>query len=349
MAHAPMTSHMRLEIAEQPTAIAATLDAMEGVVPDIARVGAGRRHVLLFGRGSSRGAAVYGRYLIEVTAGLPVGLGEPSIGFLFRAAVDLGQTLAIFISQSGKSEELEECALWARSHGAATIALTNTADSSLAAACGLAVVTPTGVERAVPATKSFTAAMVALAFIALALAERRPAWAAHLRDLPAAAERQLFANIRPVVDVLGAQDLILAVGRALTLSTAQETALKIVEAAAIPSYAISAAELQHGPAAVLRPGVGVLLIGPAAGPTLNGLTAIAHTARAASAAVTAVGGHASLAALADGWVTGPDLPEPLAPIVLTVAGQLIAAALAEQRGQNPDVAAGLAKVTHTIQ
>src|SRR4051794_2372763 len=160
------SSRMREEIFEQPDALARTLDGLAEVRQRLRRLRNDVDRVVFFARGSSDNAAIYGRYVCEVTVGIPAALGAPSVATVYHRALDLRRTLVVTISQSGHTEEMVDVADWARRCGATTLAVTNTAGSPLADAVDLPVVTDAGVEHAVPATKTFTAAMLAIAGVA---------------------------------------------------------------------------------------------------------------------------------------------------------------------------------------
>src|ERR1700730_8808257 len=158
---------MRAEISEQPVALRATLDALLPRSGEIGRLAAGARQVLLIARGTSDNAAVYGSYLLQAHAGLLATLASPSIATSYRRRLDLSGVLAVALSQSGRTEEIVDTLAWAGRCGARTLAITNGAGSPLAAAADVAFVTEAGPERAVPATKTFTTQLAALAVLAI--------------------------------------------------------------------------------------------------------------------------------------------------------------------------------------
>src|SRR5690606_7167641 len=133
-----MTTRMRSEIAEQPAALRATLDALLPRVEEIGRVTAPTRQLLFIARGTSDNAAVYGRYLVETHAGRLASLAAPSVATAYRRKLDLGGVLAVALSQSGRTEEIVETLVWAGECGAVTVAVTNGGpDSPLAQAADL--------------------------------------------------------------------------------------------------------------------------------------------------------------------------------------------------------------------
>ena len=114
-------TQMASEIAEQPAAARRTLDALLPEQPRLRELAAGRRRVLLVARGSSDNAAIYGRYLLEVAAGVPAGLAAPSVATHYGARLDLSDTVVVSVSQSGATAEIVETQEWARACGAATV------------------------------------------------------------------------------------------------------------------------------------------------------------------------------------------------------------------------------------
>src|SRR5580692_294498 len=163
-------SLMRQEIGQQPAALRATIDALLPRRDEVASLAAGTRTVLFIARGTSDNAAVYGSYLIQAHAGRLVSLAAPSIATTYKARLDLDGVLAVALSQSGRTEEIVETLEWAKACGARTLAITNGgASSPLAEAAEVAFVTEAGVEKAVPATKTFTTQLAALAVLGLGL------------------------------------------------------------------------------------------------------------------------------------------------------------------------------------
>jgi glucosamine--fructose-6-phosphate aminotransferase (isomerizing) len=162
-------SHMGDEIRQQPAALAATIEALLPLREDAAAVARGTRAVLLIARGTSDNAAVYGSYLLQAYAGRLATLAAPSIATTYRSRLDLSGVLAVALSQSGQTREIVETLAWARDCGAATLAITNGAGSPLTQTADLSFVTQAGTEQAVPATKTYTTQLAALAVLALSL------------------------------------------------------------------------------------------------------------------------------------------------------------------------------------
>lgn len=340
---------MREEIAEQPEALRRTFEAVLPEVPALAKLGEQTRQVLFVARGSSDNAAVYGRYLVEVGAGRLATLSSPSVATTYGRRIDLDGVLAVALSQSGRTEEIVETLAWAADCGARTVAVTNEEDSPLAASAEVALLTRAGVERAVPATKTYTTQLAALAVLGLALRGDDPAFREALHRVPDAVAAVIDPHdgVAELADRLTEIDGLVVSGRGYAYSTALELALKFKEACYVSAEGLSYADLLHGPIAVLDGDTPVLLVAPGDGPVLAGMTALAHRARELASPAYVIGGDAGLVAACDAHVPGPDLPEHLAPIGLVVPGQLLVESVALRMGIDPDAPRGLRKVTQT--
>jgi glutamine---fructose-6-phosphate transaminase (isomerizing) len=339
---------MREEIAEQGAAVAATLAEVRRRAGDLRAATEGRRRVLLVARGSSDNAAVYGRYLVETRLGIPATLAAPSIATHYRARLDLGDTLVVSLSQSGRTEEIVAVQRWAAALGAATVAISNDADSPLATEADVPLTTQAGEERAVPATKSYTSQLTALAALAEALddeGELTPL----LDRVPDEVARLEAAEdgVGGAVEVLETAEEVLVTGRGLVYGTALETALKLEETCGRPVRGLSYADLRHGPIAVVRPGLVAVVVAAQDGPMLTPLADLVTDLTGRGARVLTIGGDDRLAAASSYHVAGPALPEPVAPIGLIVPAQLVVESLARRLGLDPDAPRGLSKVTTT--
>src|SRR5262245_20992290 len=154
---------MAADIAEQPDVLDRLLTQRGDIARVAATIAARRpRHVVLTARGTSDHAALYTAYLAEIRLGLPAGLASPSAVTLFGARPDLRDALVVAVSQSGGSPDLAEVIRVAREAGALTVAVTNHSASPLSEAAELTVDVAAGPERAVAATKTYTAELLAL-------------------------------------------------------------------------------------------------------------------------------------------------------------------------------------------
>lgn len=339
---------MRREVEEQPQALERTLAALLPAVPELRAAARDCRQVLFIARGSSDNAAVYGSYVCSVRGGRLATLASPSVATAYAARLDLSGVLAVAVSQSGTTAEIVDTLAWARDCGARTVAVTNGGGSALTEVADVCLVTEAGAELAVPATKTFTTQLMALAVLGLALRgddaalegldRVAPAVQAALATAPAA--EQLAAQLAPV------RRLVVS-GRGYASAVALELALKLEEACYVTAMGMSGADLQHGPIAVVDAETPALLVAAADGPVLPGVRALAARVRGAGAAAYAITADAELAAACSAALPGTDLPEHLAPMALVVPGQLLVEALARAKGIDPDAPRGLRKVTQT--
>jgi glucosamine--fructose-6-phosphate aminotransferase (isomerizing) len=340
---------MAREIAEQPEAVARTLDAQMPLRSQLAALGRDVRTVLFYARGSSDNAAIYGRYLLEVHARRQAALGAPSVATHYRSQLDLHDVLAVAVSQSGETEEIVETARWAKERGARVVGVTNVERSALARVADLALVTQAGPERAVPATKTYTTQLASMAVLGSALAEPDEAFDGALARVPEelAAMLDHSTEAESMADRLAKVQRLVVSGRGLVLGSAQELALKLEETCYMPTLGLSFADLQHGPIAVLDPSTPAVLVSAADGPMLPGMTDLARAVAARGSTPLGVGGDAEFRSACAQSLAGPDLPEVLAPLGLIVPGQLLTEALARRRGLDPDQPRTLSKVTQT--
>lgn len=339
---------MAREIAEQPEALQRTLEALLPLRPEIAALARGRKRILFVARGSSDNAAIYGRYLAEIHAQLPGSLAAASVATLYDAHFDLADTITVCVSQSGSTEEIVESLEWAKRCGSATIAITNVAGSALAQAADIALITQAGPELAVPATKSYTTQVAALAVAVDALAGSRGTLDSGFGMVPEAAAAMLDTpGLDDLVTAVSRTDEVLASGRGLAFGTTLEVALKLEETCLRPVRGLSYADLKHGPIAIVDHELVTLLVAGPSGPTLPGLTELAGILRSKGSPVLGFGGDAGFREACDLAVAGPELDEKLAPLALVIPAQLMIERLARELGLDPDAPRGLRKVTQT--
>ena len=343
-----MATRMRQEIDEQPAALRRTLEGFLPLTGELRTVAKETRQVLFIARGSSDNAAVYGQYLCSVRGGRLATLASPSVATTYRANLDLRGVLAVALSQSGATEEIVETLEWAQTCGARTVGVTNVGRSPLTEVADLALVTEAGTEVAVPATKTFTTQLAAMAVLALALAEDERELEA-LRAVPDAVADILA--VAPAAEALAERltyaDTLVVSGRGYAYSTALEVALKLKEACYVSAVGLSYADLLHGPIAIVDPNTPALLVAAGDGPVLPGMTTLARRIVDAGAHVYGIGGDQAFADTCRSALPGPALPEHLAPLALVVPGQLLVEALARAKGIDPDAPRGLRKVTQT--
>ncbi|HEY7008690.1 MAG TPA: SIS domain-containing protein [Jatrophihabitantaceae bacterium] len=331
----PAGALMAAEIAEQPAVLQRLLDdgAAEIATARVHIVRRAPRFVLFAARGTSDHAALYAKYLAEIGMGLPAGLASPSTMTVYGSRPDLSDVLFVAVSQSGGSPDLVDSLAAARSCGALTVAVTNNPSSPLDAAAELSVYVHAGVERAVAATKTYTAELLALRLLLIGDegAAAVPDAAARTLASPAgtaSAQRYRFA------------DRLITTARGYSYPTAREAALKLMETSYVSAQAFSAADLLHGPLAMIDSGIPVVaVVSPGRGGAA--MAAAMERLESTGADVLRVGPADGVPIAADG------APEDLLPVLEILPLQQLAWRLALDRGTDPDQPRGLAKVTST--
>lgn len=334
---------MAAEMAEQPAVLARLIARRKELHERVGSVAPDDPFgIVLIARGSSDNAAIYGRYVLEAVAGRPVALAAPSLHTIYESKTDYRGYLAVGVSQSGRTPEIVTVLKRAGEAGARTIAITNDRESPLAEAADAVIDLQAGEERAVPATKTFTAQVAAFAVLAEALGEA-PWSDEDWKRLPRAVE-QVLSDEEPArvvaTELLGGEGLI-TVARGYVFCVALEAALKIKETSGVLAQGYSAADLRHGPMAVVEQGLPVLAF-TAAGPAAPDMADLVRALRDREAMVFEVRQDPE----ADLPVP-PGLAEPLAVIPMAVRAQQVSHSLALERGLDPDRPLGLAKVTAT--
>jgi glucosamine--fructose-6-phosphate aminotransferase (isomerizing) len=340
------TTHMRREIEEIPQAVARLLDGSGAV---LAEAGRGiRRHdpqfVVTVARGSSDHAATFMKYAVELTAGLAVASVGPSIASIYGRKLRLGGSACLAISQSGKSPDIVAMAETARAGGALTIAITNTADSPLARVSDHAIDILAGPERSVAATKTFVSSAVAgLALMAHATGDE--ALLAALARLPEHFGKAIGCDWMSVLaETIEKQESLFILGRGPSAAMANEAALKFKETCGLHAEAYSAAEVMHGPLALIGPDFPVLALA-ARDASEPSVAEAADSLAAKGAAVFVTSALAKHAVRLPHVATGHPLTDPL-PLI--VSFYMFVEALARHRGLDPDTPPNLRKVTETL-
>jgi glucosamine--fructose-6-phosphate aminotransferase (isomerizing) len=348
-----MTTLMRDEIGEIPEIVERVLREGEPETREAATAvtGAGVRFVSIVGRGTSDHAAVYARYLVETMLGIPTGLAAPSVHTAYGARLDWRGGLVLSFSQSGEGPDVVAVTEAARAGGALTVAITNEPASPLAVAAEHVLLCRAGRERAVAASKTYVAQLVAVAALVSAAAPDRGlegplhGLARRLETAIEAGAAWLDGGGSPV-GAFAEADRSLVVSRGFNLATALEIALKLKETGRSFADGYSTADLLHGPVVLAASDVPILAFRPP-GPIAASIDEGLDVARRAGARVWTVGSRSSRAPAGEALELGDDLPEALTPIVYVVPGQLLAERVARERGFDPDAPVGLSKVTRT--
>ena len=338
-------THMMREINEIPEATARLLDGSRKSLAEAGRDIRARNPAFLVtvARGSSDHVASFMKYAVELTAGIPVASVGPSVASIYGAQLRLAGSACLAISQSGKSPDIVAMAEEAKRGGALTVALTNTADSPLARASDHSIAIAAGVEKSVAATKTFVNSAVAgLALLAHCTDDQ--ALLAALGELPQHFRKAISCDWMQLAGALEGANSLFILGRGPSFAIANEAALKFKETCGMHAEAYSAAEVMHGPLALVTPGFPVLALAARD----RSEPSMAETAEALGekqAAVFITSDKAAKATRLPFAATGHPLTDPLALIVSFYA---FVEAFARYRGLNPDEPRNLKKVTETV-
>lgn len=300
------------------------------------------RGVVTCARGSSDHAATFAKYLIETRLGLLTASAAPSVASVYGVSAGYEGMLALAISQSGKSPDILSTMRGAKAAGARTAALVNVEDSPLAREVDALLPLHAGPERSVAATKSYIAALAGLIHLVGHWAGDGELLQA-LEEAPALLERAWESDWSPLVDRLADARGLFVVGRGLGFGIAQEAALKFKETCGLHAEAFSAAELRHGPMALVGPGF-PLLVFRQSDETGEGVDDLVREMAARGGDVLVTDGDVA-GAIALPSVSAHPAIEPMLQIQ---AFYRAANALSLRRGFDPDRPPHLAKVTETV-
>lgn len=301
------------------------------------------RVVITCGRGSSDHAASFAKYAIETRARVLVASHAPSSSSLFETAfLGLEGALFLAISQSGKSPDILASMRAARAAGAKVVAMVNDTDSPAADLADMVIPLHAGPERSVAATKSYIGALMAITHLVAEWTQDRA-----LDDALAGAEEQLGRAFEhdwsAASEVFEHAQNLFVIGRGLTFGVAHEAALKLKETSALHAEAFSAAEVRHGPMAIVGRDFPVLMLQPE-DPTKTSFPQLCDDFVARGAKVFAAGDRLSGAT---NLPTTPGLHPLIAPACQITSFYAFAEKLALARGRNPDDPPWLKKVTET--
>ncbi|OGO33338.1 MAG: glucosamine--fructose-6-phosphate aminotransferase [Chloroflexi bacterium RBG_16_54_18] len=344
-----MTLHT--EIFEQPHIMRDLLDRQMDNVRRIAEViqSLAPGYIFLAARGTSDNAGRYANYLWGSMNGLPVALAAPSLFTMYSQPPSLREALVVGISQSGQSPDIISVLKEGHRQGCRCLAITNAPDSALGQAADYIIDIQAGTETAVAATKTYTAELMAIAMLAVALRKddtlfgelnRTPDWAAQALELDASlagsSERYRFMSHCAVI------------GRGYNYATAFEWSLKLKELAYIVAEPYSTADFLHGPVAMVERGFPVLAVAPAGMVYKDVLSLLRRLRGELLAELVVISDQEEALNLAQTPMPLPrGIPEWLSPLIGIIAGQMFAYHLTRARGLDPDQPRTIHKVTET--
>ncbi len=355
-------SHFMLkEIHEQPDTIR---NAMRGRVLEeegTARLGGlhgifdrlnSAQRIIFTACGTSWHAALVGEYLLEEYARIPVEV-EYASEFRYRNPVIPDNTVVVAISQSGETADTLAALREAKKRGATTMGIVNVVGSTIARQTDGGVYTHTGPEIGVASTKAFSGQLTVLSLFTLMMARRRGMSILQGREIVAA----LHGLPEKVEQLLSAQELVsqiaaeyadhpnfLYLGRGAHFPVALEGALKLKEISYIHAEGYPAAEMKHGPIALIDEAMPVVVLAPN-DPVYSKVVSNIEEVKARGGKVIAIvsEGDRVLGDKVDHVITVPDTIEMLQPILTTIPLQMLAYAIAVRRGCSVDQPRNLAK------
>lgn len=337
---------MELEIGETPAVLARILDKSPEIA-ELAKLIRGKRFnsVMIVARGTSDNAAHFLKQLIEVELGIPVGLASPSIVTVYGAELNYQGSLVIAISQSGQSPDLITYLTAAKSGGAVTLSLTNDENSPLAKSADYHLDLSAGTEKAVAATKSYTAQLFTSLLLVSMWSSKKIDFTNLIKMSEELVKRE--AELKPVLAELNSETQIVVIGRGYSYCNAKELALKIQETSHIAVQGMSAADYLHGPIAAVTSETRVFLFLPNSSNS-EGLVKTVAKLRERTEHLIWIG-SSELASGSEVVLTGSTVgSEATSTILDAILLQKIALRFAEKNGFNPDAPEGLSKVTLTL-
>jgi glucosamine--fructose-6-phosphate aminotransferase (isomerizing) len=355
-------SHFMLkEIFEQPSTIR---DAMRGRLLEDdggARLG-GLRHldevlnrverIVFTACGTSWHAALVGEYLVEDIARIPVEV-EYASEFRYRRPIITENTLVVAISQSGETADTLAAMREAKRQGAPVMGIVNVVGSSIARESDGGVYIHSGPEIGVASTKAFTGQLTVLALFTLLLARKRGLsllegrkLVAALEEIPASVEKALAldAEIAEIAQEYQRHANALYLGRGYNFPVALEGALKLKEISYVHAEGYPAAEMKHGPIALIDENMPVVFIAPSDA-VYPKVAANIEEVKARGGRVIAIvtEGNHDLDGKADHVIPVPATLDPLQPLLTVIPLQLLAYHIALLRGCDVDMPRNLAK------
>jgi glucosamine--fructose-6-phosphate aminotransferase (isomerizing) len=353
--------YMLKEIHEQPRALRMTLQGrvdtrggqiVLGGVSQMARQLATARRLVFVGQGTALHACMIGTYLMEELGKIPSDWDYAS-EFRYRNPIVEEGTVVVAVSQSGETADTLAALQEAKSRGALALGIVNVVGSSISRETDAGVYLRVGPEIGVASTKAFVGQVMVASMLALFVGRRRYLstdyvnnFLQNLERIPAAIERtlQLSDHIRKATAKYIERENWLFLGRGLNWPVALEGALKLKEISYIHAEGMPAAEMKHGPIALIDKGMPVVFVATRNSQYEKVLSNIEEVrSRGGSVIAVATEGDEHIKSLAEDVFYVPDVPEMLQPLVTVVPLQLLAYHAAVMRGKDVDKPRNLAK------
>ena len=353
---------MLKEIYEQPRSIA---DSMRGRIDSrigVIKLGgiseyesriANAKRILIIACGTSWHAGLVAEYLIEEFARIPVEV-EYASEFRYRNPIINEEDIVIAISQSGETADTLAAIALAKSKGALILGICNVVGSSIPRATDAGAYTHAGPEIGVASTKAFTAQVSVLTLLAIQIAHKKGTISqshymemiSELESIPAKVERTLLTNdaVKKIATKFKDSRNFLYLGRGYGFPVALEGALKLKEISYIHAEGYPAAEMKHGPIALIDEEMPVVVIANKNNSYEKVVSNIQEVkARKGKIIAIVTEGDDVVKNLADYIIEIPETDDALVPLVAVIPLQLLAYHIAVMRGANVDQPRNLAK------
>jgi len=324
-----------------------------GGIQDYLRKFLAARRIIIVGCGTSWHAGIVGEYLIEELARIPVEV-EYASEFRYRNPLIYEDDIVIAISQSGETADTLAAIEMAKSKGATIIGICNVVGSSIPRATHAGSYTHAGPEIGVASTKAFTSQVTILTLLALMLAEKKGTISAsryyrmlhEFNTIPEKIEKTLKCNdqVKEIAKVFSHVSNALYLGRGINFPIALEGSLKLKEISYIHAEGYPAAEMKHGPIALIDEEMPVVVIATRKGQYEKVVSNIMEVkARKGKIIAIVSEGDEDVRAMADYCIEIPECDELLVPLLATIPLQLLSYHIALLRGCNVDQPRNLAK------
>jgi glucosamine--fructose-6-phosphate aminotransferase (isomerizing) len=353
--------HMLKEIFEQPKALATCmggrvdtrnakihLGGVESYLRELTRA----KRIIFTACGTAFHAGIVGEFLFEQLARIPTET-EYASEFRYRNPIIEDGTVVIAISQSGETADTLAAVEQAKERGATVLGIVNIVGSSIARATDAGVYLHAGPEIGVASTKAFTAQVAVLTMLAIELGRRRLIssdeaikYITELSKIPDKISHilEISEHIRTIAEANISRDNWLFLGRGVNYPVALEGALKLKEISYIHAEGLPAAEMKHGPIALIvdgMPAVFIATAGPQYDKIIGNICEV--RARGGRTIIVATEGDDHIKQYADYLIAIPDAPELLQPMLTVIPLQLLAYHAAVLRGHDVDKPRNLAK------
>jgi len=307
------------------------------------------KYIVIAARGTSDNAARYAQYVLGAFNHIQIALATPSLFTIYNSPPMLDEALVVGISQSGQSPDIVSVLQEAKRQNRPTLCITNDPDSPLADSSDYVIPLHANKEKAVAATKTYTASLAAIAMFSSSLARDQKR-----TDEIYLISKKLDRVISDTLSVVGKAERYrylehcVVIGRGFNYSTAYEIALKVKELTRVVTIPYSSADFKHGPIATVQPGFPVIVVA-SAGSMGDHINEFTEKLLDMGAEIISVSDHPFLLEKSQlGFKIESGIPEWLSPIANILPGQLFARQLAIEKGLNIDQPEGLSKVTETF-